>query len=174
MVVALLRKVLPSLSPAVKHRLTVTSKREESPGISLSLSQPAWTLLLLLLGPLMLLSVLRLRPLLLPGKFHEQGDSDSLQLHRLQPTRFLCLWDSPGKNTGVGFHFLLQEIFPTQGLHPYVSCIGRQILYNLSHLRSPRTCKHLHIWSFNATRDIVWECSVALQSITLRILEDGS
>ena len=29
--------------------------------------------------------------------------------------RVLCLWDSPGKNTGVGCHFLLQRIFPTQG-----------------------------------------------------------
>ena len=28
--------------------------------------------------------------------------------HRQQPTRFHCLWDSPGKNTGVGCHFLLQ------------------------------------------------------------------
>ena len=28
--------------------------------------------------------------------------------HRQQPTRLLCLWDSPGKNTGVGCHFLLQ------------------------------------------------------------------
>ena len=28
---------------------------------------------------------------------------------------FLCPWDSPGKNTGVGYHFLLQGIFPTQG-----------------------------------------------------------
>ena len=43
---------------------------------------------------------------------------------------------SPGKNTGVACHFLLQEIFPTQGsslclLH----C--RQILCHLSHQRSP-------------------------------------
>ena len=28
--------------------------------------------------------------------------------HRRQPTRLLCPWDSPGKNTGVGCHFLLQ------------------------------------------------------------------
>ena len=28
--------------------------------------------------------------------------------HRLQPTRLPCPWDSPGKNTGVGCHFLLQ------------------------------------------------------------------
>ena len=38
----------------------------------------------------------------------------------------------PGKNTGVGSHSLLQEIFPTQGLKPrLLNC--RQILYNLSH-----------------------------------------
>ena len=31
-------------------------------------------------------------------------------------TRLLCPWDFPGKNTGVGCHFLLQGIFPAQGL----------------------------------------------------------
>ena len=30
----------------------------------------------------------------------------------------LCPWDFPGKNTGVGSHSLLQEIFPTQGWNP--------------------------------------------------------
>ena len=44
-----------------------------------------------------------------------------LTLHTrvLQPTRLLCPWDSPGKNPGVGCHFLLQVIFPSQrlGLH---------------------------------------------------------
>ena len=34
--------------------------------------------------------------------------SDSVQLHRRQPTRLRSPWDSPGKNTGVGCHFLLQ------------------------------------------------------------------
>ena len=34
--------------------------------------------------------------------------SDSVRPHRLQPTRFLRPWDFPGKNTGVGCHFLLQ------------------------------------------------------------------
>ena len=33
-------------------------------------------------------------------------------------TRFLRPWDFPGKNIGVGCHFLFQEIFPTQGLNP--------------------------------------------------------
>ena len=41
-----------------------------------------------------------------------------LQPHGLEPTRFLCSWDSPGKNTGVGYHVLLQGIFPTQGSNP--------------------------------------------------------
>ena len=48
-------------------------------------------------------------------------------------------WDFPGKNTGVGCHFLLQGIFPTQGSNPcltLLSCSGllhcRQILYLLS------------------------------------------
>ena len=31
----------------------------------------------------------------------------TLRPHRRQPTRLLCPWDSPGKNTGVGCHFLL-------------------------------------------------------------------
>ena len=34
--------------------------------------------------------------------------SDSVRPHRQQPTRLPRPWDSPGKNTGVGYHFLLQ------------------------------------------------------------------
>ena len=34
--------------------------------------------------------------------------SNSVQPHRRQPTRLTCPWDSPGKNTGEGCHFLLQ------------------------------------------------------------------
>ena len=40
--------------------------------------------------------------------------SDSLQLPGLQSARLLCSWDFSGKNTGVGCHFLLHGIFPTQ------------------------------------------------------------
>ena len=35
----------------------------------------------------------------------------------IYPTRLLCPWDFPGKNTGVGCYFLLQGIFLTQGLN---------------------------------------------------------
>ena len=34
--------------------------------------------------------------------------SDSVRSQRWQPTRLFCPWDSPGKNTGVSCHFLLQ------------------------------------------------------------------
>ena len=34
--------------------------------------------------------------------------SDSVRPHKWQPTRLPCPWDSPGKNTGLGCHFLLQ------------------------------------------------------------------
>ena len=43
---------------------------------------------------------------------------------------------SPGKNTGVGCHFLLQGTFQTQGLNPgLLHC--KQTLYQLSHQRRP-------------------------------------
>ena len=51
---------------------------------------------------------------------------------------FFCPWNSPGKNTGVGCHSLLQGIFPTQGLNPHLLRCG-QILYHLSHQGSSRT-----------------------------------
>ena len=41
----------------------------------------------------------------------------------LQPTRLLCPWDFPGKNTGVGCHSLLQGNFLTQGLNPWLLCL---------------------------------------------------
>ena len=53
--------------------------------------------------------------------------SNSLQAHGLWPSRLLCPCNFPGKNTGVGCHFLLQGIFPTQksNLHLLpVSCIA--------------------------------------------------
>ena len=39
-------------------------------------------------------------------------------LKTLQPARLLCPCDFPSKNAGVGYHALLQGIFPTQGLNP--------------------------------------------------------
>ena len=62
--------------------------------------------------------------------------SDSLQSQGLLPTRLLCSWNSPDKNTGVSSHSLLQDIVLTQGLNPgFLLC--RQILYCLNHQGNP-------------------------------------
>ena len=55
-------------------------------------------------------------------------------------TRFLRPRDFPGKNTGVGCHFLLQRIFPIQGSNPRLLCPlhCRRVLYPLSHQGSPQ------------------------------------
>ena len=74
--------------------------------------------------------------------------SNSLWPHGLWPARILCPWDFPGKNTGVGCPFLLQEIFPTQGLNPGLPHC-RQTLYLLSHqgsLRSLGLALNQHDW----------------------------
>ena len=72
---------------------------------------------------------------------------DSLQHHGLQPTRLLCSWDFPGKDTGVGCHFLPQGVFPTQGLN--LGLLNhRQILYWLSYKGSPCVYIKEYIYSF--------------------------
>ena len=72
--------------------------------------------------------------------------SDSLRPHGLQPAkpaRLLCPWDFPGKNIGVGCRFLLQAIFPTQGLNlGFLHC--RQTLYHLSYF----TILLIYFWPF--------------------------
>ena len=58
-----------------------------------------------------------------------------LRPHGLHPTRLLCPWNSPGKNTEVGCHFLLQEIL-IQGSNPCLPHWQADSL-PLSHLGSP-------------------------------------
>ena len=55
---------------------------------------------------------------------------DSLRPYGLLLTRLLCPWDSPGKNTRVDCHALLQEIYLTQGSKLHFSCIDRRVLYH--------------------------------------------
>ena len=63
---------------------------------------------------------------------------NSLLPHGLWPSRLLSPWNSPGKNTGVRCHSLLQGIFPTQGWNlGLLHC--RQILYHLNHQGSPNS-----------------------------------
>ena len=76
----------------------------------------------------------------IPGSGRSPGEENG------NPLQYSCLenpmkqtslegyspWNSPGKNTEVGCHFLLQGVFPTQGLNPgLLHC--RQTLYHLSH-----------------------------------------
>ena len=71
--------------------------------------------------------------------------SDSLWAQTLcSPPDSSVHGDSPGKNTGVGYHALFQGIFPTQGSNPgLLHC--KWILYCLSHQGSP----HLTYWLIN-------------------------
>ena len=67
--------------------------------------------------------------------------SDSFQPMDCSPSGSSVHRDSPGKNTGVGCHALLQGIFPTQGSNPgLLHC--RQIRYRLSHQGSPPKCSN--------------------------------
>ena len=95
-------------------------------------------------------------PLFLPGESHRQRSlegyspwdcneldttehlSSSLFVSdSLRPCGLYSPWNSPGQNTGVGSHSLVQGIFPTQGLNSgLLHC--RQILYQLCRQESPR------------------------------------
>ena len=68
-----------------------------------------------------------------------------LAIHGLLPARILCPWDSPGKNTGVGCHLLLQGIFLTQELDPSPQHC-RQMIYQLSYKRSLNMSLHVAKW----------------------------
>ena len=93
--------------------------------------------------------------------------SHFLQPHGLQPARLLCLWDSPGKNTGAGCHFLLQRIFPTQG-----SNLGlplrhwQQILYHQYHpgspLNKPRKAPSLYPPNFSGAQQMLLKLQVGI------------
>ena len=70
--------------------------------------------------------------------------SNSLRPHELCPPGSSVHVDSPGRNTGVSCHALLQGIFPTQRLNPgLLHC--RWIPYRLSHQGSPRILYGLSI-----------------------------
>ena len=86
--------------------------------------------------------------------------SNYLQPHRLQPTRFLCPWNFLGKNTGVCCHFLLQGIFPTQGLNLGLRHC-RQVLYCLRHQG-----KLIENWVFK-------KCGMSIQNTLKKCLQRG-
>ena len=93
--------------------------------------------------------------------------SNSLWPHGLQPTWLLCPWNSPGKNTGVGCHFLFQGIFPTRGSYLHLLCLlhWQPDSLPLSHLGSP----------LPATMNIVfWLCCSVSRILVSRPVEPTS
>ena len=67
--------------------------------------------------------------------------------------------NSPGKNTRVGCHALLQGIFPNQGSNPSLPH-SRQILYHMSHqflLNAKANCKERHFSLWKDRWDIWWK-----------------
>ena len=88
----------------------------------------------------------------------------------MELTRLLYPWKSSGKNTGVGNHSLLQEIFATQGLNTgLLHC--RQILYHLSHYGRSTDKRHLfHFGSLMRLVQCYWESSWALGRVNRLML----
>ena len=80
--------------------------------------------------------------------------------HELGPTRILRPWGFPGKSTGMGCHFLLQGIFPTQGSNPGLPHC-RQLLYHLSHQGNPSlySC-HFFLISSASSRSLLFLSSI--------------
>ena len=79
------------------------------------------------------------------------------------PTRLLCPWNSPGKNTAVGCHFLLQAIFPTQGSNLHLLCLLHLQVASL-HPQGRVSVYALHPLSISLFIFMPWKlCSLSLQ-----------
>ena len=98
-----------------------------------------------------------------------------------QLTRLLCPWDSPGKNTGVGCHSLLQRVFLTQGSNPsLLHC--RHILYHLSYRKISWTIKKaehrkidsFELWCWRRLLRVSWTARRSNQSILKEISPEYS
>ena len=63
--------------------------------------------------------------------------SDSVRPHRQQPTRLPRPWDSPGKNTGVGCHFLLQCMKVKNESEVSQSCLTLSNPWTVAHQAPP-------------------------------------
>ena len=90
------------------------------------------------------------------------------------PTLCHCPWNSPGKNTGVGCHFLLQGIIRTHVSNPgLLNC--KQILYCLSHWEAPQYSVNIFKWMNEHTfffhldwyKEMIQFSSVAQSCLTL-------
>ena len=85
--------------------------------------------------------------------------SDSVRPHRWQPTRLPRPWDSPGKNTGVGCHFLLQCIKVKSETEVAQLCLT---------LATPWTAAHQAPLSMEFSRQEYWS-GVPLPSLIIML-----
>ena len=72
-----------------------------------------------------------------PGIYQYPSSKVKVKVAQSRPTLCDRPWNSPGQNTGVGSHSLLQQIFPTQGSNPGLPHC-RHTLYQPSHQGNPR------------------------------------
>ena len=91
--------------------------------------------------------------------------SNFLQPYGLQTIRLLCPWDSASKNTGVGCHFLLQGISPTQGLNPSLLCLLHWQVDSL-----PLCYLRNSLISISWRRRKSLNSTVAINNITVKVL----
>ena len=88
--------------------------------------------------------------------------SGSVRFHRQQPTRLPCPWDSPGKNTGVGCHFLLQCMKEKSESEVVQSCLTQR-----PHGLQPT--RLLYPWDFPG-KSTGMGCHCLLQKVLLILL----
>ena len=83
--------------------------------------------------------------------------SDWTNCTRLQPSRLLCPWDFPGKNTRVSCHALLQGIFPTQGS---IASLLHLLLWQMSSLpmvkNLPAMQELQEMWVLSKGQKVSW------------------
>ena len=103
------------------------------------------------------------------------SESCSVVSNSLQPHGLYSPWDSPSQHTGVGRLFLLQGIFPTQGLNPGLPHC-RWILYELSRKGSPRILEWL-AYPFSSgssqPRSWTWVSCIAGRFFTIWALREA-
>ena len=106
-------------------------------------------------------------------KAESESESCSVMSNSFQSHRLYNPWNSPGQDTGVSSHFLLQGIVPTQGSNPGLSCC-RQILYQLIFQGSPKKTEHQRIdafelWCWRRLLRVPWTARRSNQSIPKEI-----
>ena len=101
------------------------------------------------------------------------------------PTSLLCSWNSPGKNTGVDSHSLLQGVFPIQGSNPCLlhwQVDSLQLSHQASLKQTPLSKSEDLVgfvqWFISSTpsngeKDSLWSCTEWEVFITRRMRQEG-